>query len=156
MNPEEYNEMDGESVLMVNYCGKVLAFYPDYGLTSSSSAFINIMTNYENPNVESIQITNSSEVPNTPVKNSSAYYDYAVAHYSEFWRINQDWRDDKEYYYLVDVDHDGQKKWLLNLVAVLVFIKKLTELWKKYITIDLLAVLEVFIIGLRNMKVMIT
>lgn len=112
---EEYNEMDGESVLMVNYCGKVLAFYPDYGLTSSSSAFINIMTNYENPNIESIQITNSAEAPITPVKNSSAYYDYAVAHDSEFWRINQDWRDDKEYYYLVDVDHDGQKEMVVKL-----------------------------------------
>lgn len=84
---EEYNEMDGESVLSVNYCGKVLAFYPDYGLSSNSSAFINVMTNYDNPDIESVQIKNS-EASSSPAKTNSAYYDYAVAHDSEFWSIN--------------------------------------------------------------------
>ena len=112
---EEYNEMDGENVLTVNYCGKVLAFYPDYGLSSSSSAFINVMTNYDNPDIESVQIKNSTGTSDTPAKTNSAYYDYAVAHDSEFWSINQDWRDDREYYYLVDVDHDGQKEMVVKI-----------------------------------------
>ncbi len=113
---EGYNEMDGETVLTVNYCGKVLAFYPDYGLSSSSTSFINIMTDYPNPNIESIQITNSADAPSTPaVSQNSAYYDYAVAHDSEFWAINQNWRDDKEYYYLADVDQDGQKEMVVKI-----------------------------------------
>ncbi len=56
-----YSEMDDESVLLVNYCGNTLMFFPDYGLTGDSYAFINNANPYINPNTDVIQITNSAE-----------------------------------------------------------------------------------------------
>ena len=54
------------------------------------------------------------ETPQEPEK-STAYYDYAVAHDEEFWSVNQNWRDDREYYYLADIDHDGQQEMVVKI-----------------------------------------
>lgn len=112
---EEYNQMDEESVLLVNYCGVAITFYPDYGLTKSNTAFVNVSNPFFNANVETIQIINSAQTPDEPTENTSAYYDYAVAHDEEFWSINQNWMDDRDYYCLADVDHDGQQEMIVRI-----------------------------------------
>lgn len=107
---EGYNAMDEERFLGVNYCGKLITFNIDYYLGHDAYAFLNSAVNYENPTIETIQIINA-EIP----QKSSAYYDYAAMHDAEFWSINKDWRDDRQYYYLADVDHDGQDEMVVKI-----------------------------------------
>ena len=111
----DFDMMYEENVLTVNYCGKMLFFYPDSGLYSSSYAFINVYNDYQNPYVENVQIINTTQ--QQPVAESSIYYDYAVAHDGEFWNVNQHWMDEREYYYLADVDHDGMDEMVVKLGA---------------------------------------
>ncbi len=94
-----YNEMDMENVLVANYKGMSICFYPDMGLGKDSYASL------------------SADEFIAPVEsdNSSLYYDYAIEHDGEFWEINQNWRDDKNYYYLADVDHDNQKEMVVKI-----------------------------------------
>ena len=122
---ESYNEMDEERVFLVNYCGKVLAFYPDYGLGKKNVAFINVMTDYENPAKETIQVINNRPQKPAEPEKSIAYYEFALEHDAEFWEINQHWRDDRNYYYLMDVDHDGRDELVVKIGAGLAVYKEI-------------------------------
>lgn len=45
----------------------------------------------------------------------SLYYKYALEHDDKFWEINKDWMDEKKYYYLGDVDHDGEEEMIVKV-----------------------------------------
>ena len=126
---EKYNESRGENVLSVDYCGRVLEFYPDSGFSKGSRAFIDAKVIYENQYPEMIQIINS---PVSIVEDmGEAYYKYAVSHDDDFWKINQDFREDREYYYVVDVDHDGQQEMVVKLGCGVAIFKEINGKVKK-------------------------
>lgn len=116
----EYSPMDDENVLNVNYKGMILSFYPDQGLKYDSYAFINSSNEYALPSGEYYD----GEIMAEDVKSDEGYYEYALSHDGEFWNINKDWRDDREYYYLADVDQDSKKEMVVKLGCGLAIYKK--------------------------------
>lgn len=100
--------------LYTNYCGKTIKFNIQHILTQSSNASLRIGWDFENPNVESIQIINSVE-EQTPPESYATYYEYAVAHDNEFSEINKQHGYSGSLYYLADVDHDGQKEMISRI-----------------------------------------
>ena len=107
----EYSPMDDENVFCANYKGNSLLFYPDSGLHPDSYAFMNISTPYALPSGEYYE----GDVSESDIKGDSSYYEFAMAHDDEFWNINKDWRDDREYYYLADVDRDSRDELVVKL-----------------------------------------
>ena len=116
----EYSPMDDENVLCVNYKGKSLSFYPDSGLHPDSYAFMNISTPYALPSGEYYE----GEITEEDIKGDASYYEFALAHDEEFWSINKDWRDDREYYYLADVDQDSRDELVVKLGCIVAVFKK--------------------------------
>ncbi|MBE7050824.1 MAG: hypothetical protein E7394_08725 [Ruminococcaceae bacterium] len=116
----EYSPMDDENVLNVNYNGLTLSFYPDLGLKPDSYAFINSMNKYALPSGEYYD----GEITEEDIRPDESYYEYAVSHDGEFWDINKDWRDDREYYYLADVDRDSKQEMVVKLGCGLAIYKK--------------------------------
>ncbi len=116
----EYSPMDDENVLNVNYKGMTLSFYPDLGLKSTSHAFINSSNKYALPSGEYFD----GEISDEDIRSDEDYYEYALAHDEEFWNINKDWRDDREYYYLSDVDQDSRKEMVVKLGCGIAIYKK--------------------------------
>lgn len=107
----EYSPMDDENVLCVNYEGKSLLFYPDSGLRADSYAFMNSTTPYALPSGEYYE----GEITEEDIKGEASYYEFALAHDEEFRGINKDWRDDREYYYLADVDQDSKDELIVKI-----------------------------------------
>ncbi len=93
-----YNEMDMENVIVCKYNEFTICLYPDPGMLRASYA----------------TVTTDSYAENSE-SSSDLYYDFAIKHDSEFWEINKNWRDDRNYYYLADVDHDYQKELVVKL-----------------------------------------
>ena len=116
----EYSPMDDENVLTVNYKGFALSFYPDMGLRRDSYAFMNISTKYDLPSGNYYDGNIETEITTADL----SYYDFAVSHDEEFWAINQNWRDDRAYYYLADVDQDSMDELVVKLGCGVAIYKK--------------------------------
>lgn len=109
-----YDEMDDQNVLLANYCGKSIMFFPDYGLTPEKNAFLNIFNPYTGIENEVIQIINSSAEENKP---TADFYAFALENESKFKEYNAsiDYREDGKIYSFADVDHDGEDELVVDI-----------------------------------------